>query len=86
MTFPEVIKMVDTLSREELRQLRLYIEEREQQSVQDLTQLPVSEWTHRMQTAAATIREGFTDAEWAAIERDMNTEYIETVDEDVWRD
>ena len=28
----------------------------------------------------------FTDAEWAQIERDMNGEYIEPVDDEQWKD
>jgi len=70
MVLDEVLKAVDGFSRQELRQLREYIEGREQQielrpGTVDMTSLL---------SALQDIRAGMTEEEFAEIERAMNEE------------
>jgi uncharacterized protein YeeX (DUF496 family) len=39
-----------------------------------------------MDQAALAIRQDLSDSEWAAIEQAMNSEYIEPLDEALWKD
>lgn len=78
MVFEDVKKAVDRFSLHELRQLRAYIEGREQQ-------IELRPGTVDMETlliALTDIRAGMTEAEFAEIERAMNEEYIEALDAD----
>lgn len=72
----EVKEAIDHFSPEELRELREHLEKR---AVQILTQqpLPAEERIRRLDEAAKAIHEGFTEAEWEAVEKSMNEEYIE---------
>lgn len=83
MNLREVMKAVDELSPEDLRQLRDYVNQRATQTAHPLSP---EERIRRLDAAARAIREGFTDEEWRQIERDMNAEYVEPVDEDLWKD
>jgi uncharacterized protein YeeX (DUF496 family) len=85
MTFQDVIKAVDALSPEELRQLRAYIDQREGID-RPVHSLSPEERIRRMKTAAAAIREGMTKEQLDEMIEDMNAEYIEPVDEDIWKD
>ena len=78
MVFEDVKKAVDRFSPEELRQLRAYIEGREQQI--DLRPGTVDMET--LLSALDDIRAGMTQAEFAEIERAMNGAYIEALDAD----
>jgi uncharacterized alpha-E superfamily protein len=84
MTLQDAIKVVDELSPDELQELRAYIDQRERESA--IQSLSPEERIKRLDIAARAIREGFTEEEWAEIEQAMNEEYIEPVDEDVWKD
>jgi len=85
MTYDEIVQAVDRLSLEERQQLRDYIEKTTLRT-NPARDLSPDEWIQRMKTVAHSIREGFTDDEWEQIEADMNAEYIEAVDDNLWRD
>lgn len=78
MILEEVKKAVDHFSLNELRQLREYIQGREQQI--DLRSGTVD--MDRLLSALEEIRAGMTEEEFAEIERAMNEEYIEPLDSD----
>jgi hypothetical protein len=85
MTLQDVMKVVDRLSPEELRELRQYIEQREgiPWPAQELTP---EERIRRLDAAVEAIREGMTQAELDDMTAAMNAEYIEPFDEDVWNE
>jgi hypothetical protein len=85
MNLRDVIKVVDQLSPEELRELRDYINQREAQTSSEPVLSP-EERIRRLDEAAKAIREGLTEEEWKQIENDMNAEYIEPWDEAEWSD
>ena len=70
----EVKAAIDRLSPEEQAELRAYLNERAAPTA--------TMRIDALQEAARAIREGFTDDEWEEVERAMNDEYIEPVDED----
>ena len=75
----EVKEAIDHLSPEERAELRAYLDERR------VAAMPLRAGTMNIDAlleAARAIREGFTDDEWDEVERAMNDEYIEPVDED----
>ena len=75
----EVKEAIDHLSPEERAELRAYLDERRAAA----TPLRVGTMNvDALLEAARAIREGFTDDEWNEVERAMNDEYIEPVDED----
>jgi hypothetical protein len=78
MILEEVKKAVDHFSLNELRQLREYIQGREQQI--DLRAGTVD--MDALLSALEEIRAGMTEEEFAEIERAMNEEYIEPLDSD----
>lgn len=78
MILEEVKKAVDHFSLNELRQLREYIQGREQQF--DLRSGTVD--MDVLLSALEEIRAGMTEEEFAEIERAMNEEYIEPLDSD----
>lgn len=51
-----------------------------QEMIRDVDQLSPEERIRRLDEAARAIRAGFTEAEWAEVERAMNEEYIEPAD------
>jgi hypothetical protein len=76
MTYADVIKVVDQLSADELRELKAYIQQREQQ-------IELRSGTLNMEVLLAGLeqmREGLSDQEYAEIERAMNEEYVEPLD------
>jgi hypothetical protein len=78
MIFEEVLKAVDRFSLNELRQLREYIEEREQQ-------VELRPGTVDMNTLLSVLEEmraGMSEDEFAEIEQAMNEEYIEPLESD----
>lgn len=81
LNLQEVKDAVDHFSPDELRELREYLENH---VVRFLTQqsLPAEERIRRLDEAASAIREDFTNREWDEIEKAMNEEYVESVDED----
>ncbi len=79
MTLQELFRAVDRLSPDERAELRTYID---QQPDVPAHETPVEERIHKMDEAARMIRESLTDEEWDEIERAMNDEYIEPIDED----
>lgn len=79
----EVKKAVDQFSPEELYELREHLEKRAAEMMIQ-KQLSPEERIRRLDEAAQAIREGFTDAEWLAVEQAMNEEYIELWDESEW--
>lgn len=85
MTFQEVIKAVDTLSPEELRELRTYLEQREG-AAQPALELVPEERARRLDEAFEQLREGLTQKQLDEMTEAMNAEYIESFDEDVWKD
>jgi hypothetical protein len=78
MMLGDVKKAVDRFSSEELRQLRKYIEDREQA----ITLLPGTVDMDNLLAALEDIRAGLSQEEFAEIERAMNEEYIEPLDTD----
>ena len=75
----EMKEAIDHLSPEERAELRAYLDQGEAQK----TALRAGTMNiDVLQEAARAIREGFTDEEWEEVERAMNEEYIELVDED----
>jgi len=83
MTLQDVMKAVDQLSPEELRELRQYIEQREgvPRPAQALTP---EERARRLDEAFEQLRDGLTQAELDEMTEAMNAEYIEPFDEDLW--
>lgn len=76
---------IDRLTPEERRELRQYLEQRE--STEQLThELSPEERIRRLEEAVKALREGLTQAELDEMTDAMNAEYIEPVDEDVWKD
>lgn len=78
MMFDDVKKAVSRFSAEELRQLREYIEGREQQIVLH----PGTVDMNSLLAALEDIREGLSEEDFAEIERAMNEEYIEALDDE----
>jgi len=76
MVFTEVIKAVDQFSPDQLRQLREYIQQREQQIELKAGTLNMAELLEGLEE----MRAGLTDEEFREIERAMNEEYIEPLD------
>lgn len=84
LNLQEVKEAVDHFSPEEVRELREYLEKR---AVEILPHpLSPEERIRRLDEAAQAIRGGFNEAEWAAVEKAMNEEYIEPWDESEWTD
>ena len=73
MTLQDVLRAVDRLSPEELRQLRSYLDQLEG-AIAPAHELPPEERIRRMDAAAEAIREGMTPAELAAMTDAMNAE------------
>lgn len=78
MLFDDVKKAVDRFSPEELRRLREYIENREQ----TLKLQPGTVNMDSLLAALEDIRAGLSEEEFAEIERAMNEEYIEPLDDE----
>lgn len=78
MMFDDVKKAVARFSAEELRQLREYIEGREQQIVLHSGTVDMNS----LLAALEDIREGLSEEDFAEIERAMNEEYIEALDDE----
>lgn len=85
MTLQEVIKVVDTLSPEELRELRMYLDQREG-TVQPALELAPEERARQLDEAFERLREGLTQKQIDEMTEAMNAEYIAPFDEDVWKD
>ncbi|MBI5958456.1 MAG: hypothetical protein HY866_06975 [Chloroflexi bacterium] len=85
MTLQEMIKAIDLLHPDELRQLRSYIDQRES-AVRHAYELSPEERIQRMDAAVEVIREGMTQAELDEMIEAMNAEYIEPFDEELWKD
>ena len=85
MTLGDIMQAVENFSYEELRDLREYIEQRERQ-VHPARGATPQERIQRMRNAAAAIREGMTQEELDEMFAAMNEEYIEPVDDDIWKD
>lgn len=71
MTLQEMLKAVANLSPDEVRQLREYLEQIEDESVPS----PVS--MTALEQVFADLRAGFSDADLDELEWAMNVEYIE---------
>lgn len=76
MTLTEVIKVVDEFSADQLRQLREYIQQREQQIELKAGTLNMDELLEGLEE----MRAGLTDEQFREIEQAMNEEYIEPLD------
>lgn len=85
MTLQEIMQAVDRMSADERRQLREYIDQTKPQP-NPARDLSPEEWIKRMKEAAHEIRSDFTDDEWAEVVAAMNEDYIEPVDDDLWKD
>jgi len=85
MTLQDVIKAVETLSPEELRQLREFLDQLEG-TPSPAHDLPPEERIRRLDAAVEALREGLTQAELDEMTDAMNTEYIEPFDKDEWKD
>lgn len=78
MIFTDVMKAVDEFSVDQLRQLREYIQQREQQLELQAGTLNIEQLLEGL----AEMRAGLTEAEFHEIERAMNEEYIEPLGND----
>jgi hypothetical protein len=76
MMFTDVMKAVAEFSADQLRQLREYIQQREQQMELKAGTLNMDELLEGLEE----MRAGLTDEEFREIERAMNEEYIEPLD------
>jgi GAF domain-containing protein len=76
MTLTEMIEAVDRLSADQLRQLREYIQLREQQEKLEAGTLNMS----ALLAGLEQLRAGLTEEQYREIERAMNEEYVEPVD------
>lgn len=85
MTLQEVIQAVDRLTPAERRELLEYLEQRES-TERPAHDLSPDERIRRLDAAVEALREGLTQAQLDEMTEAMNAEYIEPVDEDVWKD
>lgn len=85
MTLKDIQTAIDALSFEEIKQLRAYLEQRETDLQPGRGKTP-QERIRLLHEAVTEIREGLTQEELDQLTEDMNSEYIEDVDVDVWRD
>ena len=76
MIFTDVMKAVDHLSSEQLRQLREYIQQREQQIHLKAGTLNMAEFLNGLEE----MRAGLSDEAFREIERAMNEEYTDPLD------
>jgi hypothetical protein len=76
MVFTDVIKAVDQLSADQLRQLREYIQQREQQIELKAGTLNMAQLLEGLEG----MRAGLTEEEFREIERAMNDESLEMCD------
>jgi uncharacterized protein YeeX (DUF496 family) len=79
MMLDELMRAVDELSEEELRQLRDYVNQRH------VNNLSADERIQMLEEAADAIREGLTPEELDEMIAAMNEEYIEPWDEAEWK-
>jgi hypothetical protein len=77
MTLNELIQAIETLTPEELQQLRARIEQRQREFV--------SGSANSLDRALAALRDGLTDEQIDQIEWAMNVEVIEPPDETAWQ-
>jgi hypothetical protein len=85
MTLQDVMKAVDSLSPEELRELRTYLDQRES-TVHPAHEISSEERARRLDQAFEQLREGLTQEQLDEITEAMNAEYIEPFDEAAWKD
>jgi len=78
MMFTDVMRALDQFSPDQLRQLREYIQRREQQIELKAGTLNMDELLEGLEE----MRVGLTDDEFREIERAMNEEYVEPLDKD----
>lgn len=83
MTLADVMKAVDQLSPEEIRQLRNYLDKRETQNQHQ--NLSAEERIRLLDEAFDRLREGLTEAELKDITEAINAEYIEPWDDTEWK-
>lgn len=79
MTLDELMKAVDTLSGEELRQLRDYVNQRHAHKFSPEQRIQM------LDEASNAIREGMTQEELDEMIAVMNEEYVEPWDEAEWK-
>jgi hypothetical protein len=82
MTLQEIKQLVLELSYAEKKELRAYIGE----IVVDVENLPLEQRIHQLEEAAREIRAGMTQNELEMMFADMDSEYIEPLDDDSWID
>jgi len=75
-------KVVEQLSDDERRALRVYLDELERRPRRGATP---EERIRRMDAAAVAIRAGMTQAELEEMTAAMNAEYVESADDDLWK-
>lgn len=85
MTLREVIEALDDMSQEELNELRAQLELRLTLNV-SARGTTAEERIRRLNAAASAIREGFSAEEWTEVVQAMNEEYIEPIDDALWKD
>lgn len=85
MTLQDVLKVIDRLLPEELRELRAYLDQLEGAST-PAHELPPEERIRCLDAAVEALREGLTQTDLDAMTDAMNAEHIEPFDEDVWKD
>lgn len=86
MMLDELMKAVDRLSNEELRQLRDYVNQRHTDEEEETELLTGTMNVDALMRAVDEIREGLTEAEIDEMIAAMNEEYIEPFDESEWQE
>ena len=82
MTLEEIKQVVNELSVTDILALRGYLNT----IPIDVSAIPVQERIRQLQEAAREIREGLSSEEFELMIADMNSEYIEPLDDDSWID
>jgi hypothetical protein len=82
VTLTDILKALDDLSRDELRELRQQIDRRTATAELRAGTMDID----ALLRAAAEITNGLSDDELKRMTAAMNEEYIEIVDDDLWRD
>lgn len=82
MTLEEIKQVVNELSITDILALRGYLNT----IPIDVSAIPVQERIRQLQEAAHEIREGLSAEEFELMIADMNSEYIEPLDDDSWID
>jgi len=77
-TLDELLKVVDTLSPEELSELQNYVQQRQQSTTTDKATA--------LKAAIAALRNGLSEQDLDEIEWAMNAEFVKPLDKSEWQE